>query len=89
MLHYSLVVAPSATHINLQALVDGYFLQRRHHAFPVESQGHVIGIITLSQVQNIPRDQWQNRTIDAAMTSIGDNSTYSKLEVWGGKMNLT
>jgi Zn-dependent protease/predicted transcriptional regulator len=57
-------------HLSLQALVDGYFLQRRFDAYPVVSQGRAIGIITLNQVQNIPRNQWRQRTVSTTMTPV-------------------
>lgn len=56
--------------LKLQALVNDHFLQRRYHAFPVVDNGHAIGIITLNQVKDIPRDEWNYRTVAATMTPV-------------------
>jgi Zn-dependent protease/CBS domain-containing protein len=53
--------------IKLQELVDRYFLSRRYHSFPVTQDGHPVGIITLNQVKDIPREEWQYRTVQDTM----------------------
>lgn len=56
--------------INLQELVDTYFLSRRYHSFPVTEDSHPVGIITLNQVKDIPREEWKYRTIKDTMSPI-------------------
>jgi Zn-dependent protease/CBS domain-containing protein len=63
-------VSPDLT---LQELVDNYFLRRRYQAFPVTRQNHPVGIVTLNQVKEIPRDQWTTLTVAKIMTPI-DNT---------------
>ncbi|MHC0062704.1 site-2 protease family protein [Nostoc sp. UIC 10890] len=53
--------------LTLQDLVDKYFLSRRYQSFPVTEDSHPIGIITLNQVKDIPREEWIYRTVRDAM----------------------
>lgn len=53
--------------MKLQELVDRYFLSRRYQSFPVTEDGHPVGIITLNQVKDIPREEWQYRTVGDTM----------------------
>ncbi|WP_414578858.1 site-2 protease family protein [Anabaena sp. CCY 9402-a] len=53
--------------LTLQELVDKYFLSRRYHSFPVMQDSKPIGIITLSKVKDIPREEWIYRTVQEAM----------------------
>lgn len=50
------VVAPGS--ITLEQLVEEYFLGGRHSRYPVESAGSIIGLISLSDVKGVPRDEW-------------------------------
>ena len=45
--------------LQLQELVNEYFLHRRYHSFPVLKDGHPWGIVTLNQVKQVPREQWE------------------------------
>ncbi|WP_414550767.1 site-2 protease family protein [Anabaena sp. CCY 0017] len=56
--------------MNLQELVDRYFLNRRYHSFPVTQDSHLVGIITLNQIKDIPREEWKYRTIKDTMSPI-------------------
>ena len=62
--------------LTLQELVDDHFLKRRFHAFPVASNGRPLGLITLGQVKEVPREEWSRRTVAETMTSVeGDGVT--------------
>ncbi|HEX7050329.1 MAG TPA: site-2 protease family protein [Longimicrobiales bacterium] len=61
--------------LSLQELVDEHFLRRRYHAFPVTEQGRPLGIITLAQVKQVPREEWPRRTVAEAMTPAGEGNT--------------
>ncbi|ARV59420.1 site-2 protease family protein [Nostocales cyanobacterium HT-58-2] len=54
--------------LNLQDLVDEYFLHRRYKAFPVIQNDRPVGIISLNQVRKIPRDEWTHRSVGETMT---------------------
>ncbi|MCF4967298.1 site-2 protease family protein [Nostoc sp. CMAA1605] len=53
--------------LTLQELVDKYFLSRRYQSFPVMADSQPIGMITLNQVRDIPRDEWTHRTVQETM----------------------
>ncbi|WP_066378780.1 MULTISPECIES: site-2 protease family protein [unclassified Anabaena] len=53
--------------LTLQELVDKYFLSRRYQSFPVIQNDNLIGIITLNQVKDIPREEWMYRTVKETM----------------------
>ncbi|MBD6619391.1 CBS domain-containing protein [Komarekiella sp. 'clone 1'] len=53
--------------LTLQDLVDKYFLSRRYQSFPVTQDSHPIGIITLNQVKDVPREEWVYRTVKDTM----------------------
>ncbi|MBE9199046.1 MULTISPECIES: site-2 protease family protein [unclassified Nodularia (in: cyanobacteria)] len=63
--------------MNLQELVDTYFLSRRYHSFPVTEDSHPIGIITLNQVKDIPREEWKYRTVKDTMIPTENRVTAS------------
>ncbi len=56
--------------LNLWELVDKFFLLRRYQAFPVMEHGHPVGIVTLKQIKEIPRDQWIQYTVRDIMTPV-------------------
>jgi Zn-dependent protease/CBS domain-containing protein len=66
------VVSPDLT---LQQLVDDYFLRRRYQAFPVAEDGHPVGLVTLRQVKDVPREEWPRRRVDEVMTPAIDGVT--------------
>jgi Zn-dependent protease len=77
MTHHPETVPPDLT---LQELVDDYFLHRRFQAFPVTRNDSPVGIITLNQVKQVPRDQWSQVTVQDAMTPLEESTTVSPEE---------
>lgn len=63
--------------MNLQELVDRYFLSRRYHSFPVTQDSHPVGIITLNQVKDIPREEWKYHTVKDTMIPTENRVTAS------------
>lgn len=59
--------------LSLQTLVDEYFLRRRYQAFPVTQDDHPVGIITLNQVKETPREEWKIRTVETTMKPARDS----------------
>lgn len=57
------VLAPKD--VSLQEMAHSYFLGGRHTRYPVVDDGKVVGLIDLSRVNEVPRDQW-------ATTTVGD-----------------
>lgn len=63
-------VSPDLT---VQELVDDHFLgPRRHRAFPVTSNGHPLGIVTLDHISDISREDWTARRVRDVMTGPED-----------------
>ncbi len=53
--------------ITLESLAADYFLSGRHSRYPVLFDGSVIGLISLTQVKRVPREQWPHtRVVDVA-----------------------
>lgn len=46
----------------LRALMDDYFLRRRFVAYPVVDGERPVGIVTLHQVKQVARDDWDTKT---------------------------
>lgn len=57
--------------LTLQELMDGYFFNRSYQSFPVMENDRPIGLVTLNQVKQIPRDEWNQRTVKNIMLPTG------------------
>ena len=44
----------------------------RANAFPVTDEGIVVGLVTLSQVKEVPRDSWAETRVADIMTPLAD-----------------
>ncbi len=53
-------------------LVSEYFLQRPYNSFPVTEDGIPVGLVTLSQVKSVPRDEWAGKQVADLMTPLED-----------------
>jgi predicted transcriptional regulator len=66
--------------ITLQELVDDYFMRYRFGRFPViedkETQ-KLIGIISLHDVKEVPREDWSEITVGDIVKSVSDNEKVS------------
>lgn len=62
-------VSPDLT---LQELVDRYFLKRRYQSFPVVEGGRAVGLITVQQVKDVPREAWTSRRVSEVMKAAED-----------------
>lgn len=60
-------VSPS---LSIHRLVEDFYLTHKHIMYPVIEGERMIGIITLKQVKEVPRDQWQEKTVREVMVSI-------------------
>lgn len=63
-----------AADVSIEQLVEEHFLRGRHHAYPVTDGEHAVGIVTLTQVKQIPRQEWALRRVRDAMTPIGEDN---------------
>ena len=63
--------------LSLQELIDNYFFNRYYESFPVMEDDHPIGMITLNQIKEVPRQEWSQRTIRETMIPIEENISVS------------
>ena len=56
--------------LRLADLVETYVLGRNLRSLPVVSRDRLVGLITLTDVQRVPRDRWEARTAGDAMTPL-------------------
>ncbi len=61
----------------LKELVDNYILPTTRRCFPVVDEERVLGIITLHNVKEIPREQWESVKVEDAMTPLEEMKTVS------------
>lgn len=45
-------------------------MHRRYQSFPVTEDDRPVGIITLNQVKEIPREEWRDRTVKETMKPV-------------------
>lgn len=62
-------VSPDLT---LSDLVESYFLEERHHSFPVVELDQPVGLVTLQHVKEVPREEWTTRRVRDVMTGAGE-----------------
>ncbi len=57
--------------ITLDRLVDDYFLKHRYNSYPVVSDGTLLGIVSIHNVKQIPREEWKEvdvrKVLDASI----------------------
>ena len=54
--------------ISISSLVHDYVMTTDDHAFPVEENGRLLGLVTLEDVRGVPRDQWDVTLVRQVMT---------------------
>lgn len=65
-------VAPD---ISLDRLVDEYFLKFKFGRFPVVSDGQLLGIITLHDIKEVPREEWAFKAAKDILTPLEKTMT--------------
>jgi Zn-dependent protease/CBS domain-containing protein len=54
----------------VDSLVHDYLMRRPYNSFPVTDDGIIVGLVTLSQVKALPRDEWPRRNVAEIMTPL-------------------
>lgn len=65
-------VSPTTT---IQQLVEDYIYRYHHKMFPVTEDGRLIGCITTREVQQVPREEWGQRTVGDIIRPCGEENT--------------
>ena len=67
MSHGAISVPPF---LSISELVEGFYLTHKHITYPVTEGERIVGIVTLSQVKEVSRDRWKEKTVREVMTPI-------------------
>ena len=60
---------------SLSEVVDNYVYRHHHTFYPVVQNGRLFGCITTSQIKDVPRGEWDTRTVRAAATHCSPDVT--------------
>ncbi len=62
---------------SISELVEDHIYRYHHKMFPVMDNGHIIGCVTTRQVNQIPRNEWDMRTVGEVMEACSPENTVS------------
>lgn len=68
---------------SIQNLVQDYVLRTGRRCFPVVEDGHVLGLVTMHNIKDVPKESWPVKTAEEAMTPFG------KMKAVGPQEDLT
>jgi CBS domain-containing protein len=54
--------------LSVRELVDDYILRRGLRALPVAQDGQIVGLVTLTDVKQMPESEWPRNSVGAIMT---------------------
>lgn len=57
--------------MSLRQAVDEYFLTHRHSGFPVMKNDGPVGVVSLSDIRDVPRGDWETVTVEQTMEPLG------------------
>jgi signal-transduction protein with cAMP-binding, CBS, and nucleotidyltransferase domain len=57
-------------YLSVRDFVDEYLLHSASHWFFVVSNRHVIGLVTSSETRKVPRDTWEQTSVQSIMQSL-------------------
>jgi CBS domain-containing protein len=69
---HPVIVPPS---ISIHELVNDYIYRYHYKMFPVATDGTLLGCISSRQVKDIPREQWDQRRVEEALTACSVENT--------------
>jgi Zn-dependent protease len=61
---------PIGPETNLASLVDDHLLAGQARCFPVMAGEELLGLVTLTDIRRVPRDEWPRTTVYRAMTPV-------------------
>lgn len=65
-------------YISIQELVEDYVLGRNVRGLPVCDGDRLLGIITLSDIKQLPQEEWPRQTVAEVMTGLADLKTVTE-----------
>lgn len=65
-------VPPETT---IRGLVDDYVYRYHHKMFPVTRNGDLVGCVTTRQIKDVPREEWERRTVGEIAEQCSDQNT--------------
>ena len=68
-------VSPQTT---VHELVEDYIYKHHHKMYPVTDDGRLVGCITTRDVQQVPRTEWEQRTVGDIVEPCGDHNTVKR-----------
>ena len=72
----NVITVPANT--TLEALVNDYIFNYRHHSFPVIKDDQLLGLVTFHDVKEVSRDKWNTTTVNEIMVPISDSFIINK-----------
>ncbi|MCJ7570121.1 MAG: CBS domain-containing protein, partial [Anaerolineales bacterium] len=60
----------AAASLTLQALVDHHILAKGQRCLVLQDNDRTVGLLTLHQIKDVPRDQWQTITAAQVMLNL-------------------
>lgn len=65
-------VSPSTT---IRQLVEDYVYRHHHKMYPVTDQQRLVGCVTTRDIQKVPRDEWEHRTVGDVLAPCANENT--------------
>lgn len=65
-------VSPSTT---IRQLVEDYVYRHHHKMYPVTDQQRLVGCVTTRDIQKVPRDKWEHRTVGDVLAPCANENT--------------
>lgn len=72
-MHSDVITVPPA--ITVHQLVEDYVYRHHHKMFPVTDDGRLVGCVTTREVQQVPRGEWNQRTVGEIAKPCADENT--------------
>ncbi|MFB3881475.1 MAG: site-2 protease family protein [Armatimonadota bacterium] len=76
--------------LTLDQVVHDYIMARNHPAFPVVEDGRLLGLLCVTEVRAIPRQQWPVTTARQAAAPLSDHNTISpSADAWEALVRMS
>ena len=69
------ISVPSST--TIREVIDDYVYRYHHKLFPVVDDGQLVGCITINRIKEVPREEWEQRTVGELARGCDTENTVS------------